>query len=267
VTQPREPLMHAADIHFAYGDRPVLRSVSLALRAGELVALLGPNGSGKSTLLRVLLGQLPISAGAVRWEGKGVATWRRRDLARRVGYLPQAPTAEPEHRVIDVLRLGRSPYWGPFGLESPRDAAVVREVARTLDLHDLLDRPMDHLSGGQRQRAFVGRCLAQEPAALLLDEPATFLDLRHQVELMRLLRQLADERSVAVLMASHDLNTAAAFADRVLLLDSGSVAAEGSADEVLRPDVLSRVYGVPMQRLSPAEDPGRVLVFPRIGGD
>jgi iron complex transport system ATP-binding protein len=266
VTQPREPLLNAADVHFAYGDRPVLRSISLALRAGELVALLGPNGSGKSTLLRVLLGQLPLSTGAVRWEGKDVTTWRRRDLARRVGYFPQSPTAEPEHRVVDVLRLGRSPYWGPFGLESPRDAAVVAEVARTLDLHDLLDRSMDHLSGGQRQRAFVGRCLAQEPAALLLDEPATFLDLRHQVDLMRLLRRLAVERSVAVLMASHDLNTAAAFADRVVLLDAGAVAAEGTADEVLRPDVLSRVYGVPMQRLSPPDEPGRVLVFPQTDG-
>jgi len=256
-------LLAAADLTFAYRDHAVLRDVSLALRAGELVALLGPNGSGKSTLLRLLLGQLPSTpAGAVQWDGKPVEQWRKRDLARRVAYLPQSPTAQGDHRVADVLRLGRSAYWGAFGLESPRDAEVVREVAALLELNDLLDRPMDELSGGQRQRVFLGRCLAQEPAALLLDEPTTFLDLRHQVDLLRLLRRLATGRSVAVLMASHDLNLAAATADRAVLLDAGSVAAEGPPDEVLQPETLSRVYGVRMERLTPAG--GAPLVFPKI---
>ena len=255
-------LLDAIDVRFAYGDNPVLRGVTLSLGAGEVVALLGPNGSGKSTLLRALLGQSPLEGGAVRWDGQPVEAWPRRELARRVAYLPQSPTAQDEHRVIDVLRLGRAPYWGAFGLESARDAEVVREVARTLDLTDLLGRPMDELSGGQRQRVFVGRCLAQEPAALLLDEPTTFLDLRHQVELLRLLRRLAKDRSVAVLMASHDLNLAAALSDRVLLLENGTVAAHGPPESVLQPDVLSRVYGLPMERATAPGGP--LLVFPRI---
>jgi iron complex transport system ATP-binding protein len=166
-----------------------------------------------------------------------------------VAYLPQAPTADADHLVADVLRLGRSPYWGAFGLESARDADVVRDVAATLELTDLLGRTMDQLSGGQRQRVFVGRCLAQEPAALLLDEPTTFLDLRHQVELLRLLKRLAKERQVAVLMASHDLNLAAALADRAVLLDAGAVAAAGTPSEVLEPGLLLRVYGVSMERV------------------
>ena len=258
------PLLAAAGLTFSYGDRVILRDVSLALSAGEVVALLGPNGSGKSTLLRVLLGQLaPSRAGAVRWDGIAVEQWSRRNLARRVAYLPQSPTAEPDHRVADVLRLGRSPYWGAFGLESPRDVEVVRSVARTLDLADLLDRPMDHLSGGQRQRVFVGRCLAQEPAALLLDEPTTFLDLRHQVELLQLLRRLARERGVGVLMASHDLNLAAALSDRAVLLDGGAVAAEGTPASVLQPDTLSRVYGVPMERVD-GTGGGTPFVFPKV---
>ena len=244
-----ENLLRASDIRFAYGDRLVLTGVSLVLRSGDVVALLGPNGSGKSTLLRVLLGQLPPVSGSVRWDGRDVQAWPRRELARRVAYLPQSPMADGGHRVIDVLRLGRTPYWGAFGLESSRDDQVVRDVARTLDLSDLLDRPMDQLSGGQRQRAFLGRCLAQEPAALLLDEPTTFLDLRHQVELLRLLKRLAKERSVAVLMASHDLNLAAALADRAVLLDAGTVAAHGMPAEVLEPALLSRVYGVRMERV------------------
>ena len=263
-TSPKPPLLAAVELSFAYEDRTVVRDVSLSLSPGEVVALLGPNGSGKSTLLRALLGQLPSTpAGAVRWQGRPVEAWRKRDLARTVAYLPQSPTADADHRVGDVLRLGRSAYWGAFGLESPRDAEVVRDVAGLLDLTDLLDRPMDELSGGQRQRVFLGRCLAQEPAALLLDEPTTFLDLRHQVELLRLLRRLAKERSVAVLMASHDLNLAAATADRALLLDAGRVAAEGTPDVVLQPESLTRVYGLPMERGTFGE--GNVpFVFPRM---
>src|SRR3954470_19803465 len=249
-----EPLLTARDLTFAYAaDRPVLRGISLSLAPGEVVALLGPNGSGKSTLLRCLLGQLN-HGGEVLWEGKPIRAWRRRDLARRVAYLPQSPAFEPDQTVADVLRLGRAPYWGAFGLESDRDVRVVREVARQLDLTDLMSRPLAELSGGQRQRVFLGRCLAQQPRAMLLDEPNTFLDLRHQVELSRLLKRLAAEQGIAILMASHDLNLAGAFADRLVLLDEGSVAATGAPGDVLNPELLRRVYGVPMQRV---EQPGR----------
>ena len=258
-----ETLLRARDVSFAYGDRPVLRGVSLALDGGEVVALLGPNGSGKSTLIRALLGQLSAVGGAVAWAGRDVTAWRRRDLARLVAYLPQSPTAEPEQRVADVLRLGRAPYWRAFGIESRQDEAVVRDVAALLDLGDLLGRRMDQLSGGQRQRAFVGRCLAQEPRALLLDEPSTFLDLRHQVELLQLLRRLARERGVGVLLASHDLNLAASLSDRLVLLDDGSLAATGTPGEVLEPALLERVYGLPMQRIDRGD--GRApAVLPRV---
>ncbi|HSV14726.1 MAG TPA: ABC transporter ATP-binding protein, partial [Tepidisphaeraceae bacterium] len=237
-------LLKSSSVAFAYGDRSALRGVDLTLSAGEVVALLGPNGSGKSTLIKCLLGHLP-AAGTIEWDGKPLAHWTRRALARRIAYLPQSPVAEPSQTVLDMLRLGRSPYWSAFGLESPRDEAVVRSVSTRLGLDPLLNRPMDELSGGQRQRVFVGRCLVQEPAAMLLDEPSTFLDLRHQVELCQLLRQLAKEQSIGVLMASHDLNLAAAYADRVFVLSDGTVAASGGID-ALEPEMLSRVYGVKM---------------------
>jgi iron complex transport system ATP-binding protein len=252
-------LLRASDLNFAYGDRPVLSGVSLSVRAGEVVALLGPNGSGKSTLIKVLLGQLRAQ-GSILWDERPLGQWTRRELARKVAYLPQAPTCEPDHRVIEVLRLGRAPYWRAFGIESSRDAEVVAQVAHTLDLSDLLDRRMDRLSGGQRQRVFLGRSLVQEPAALLLDEPATFLDLKHQVELGKRLRQLAAARSIGVLMASHDINLSAAFSHRVVLLKDGTVAAEGSPTAVLQPQVISDVYGVAMERV---DREGRVpMVFP-----
>ena len=259
-------LLTASNLSFAYssggGDRPVLRGVFLALAAGEVVALLGPNGSGKSTLLRCLLGQLPAAGGDVAWEDRPVRAWRPRDLARRVAYLPQAPAWEPTQPVRDALALGRAPYWGAFGIESPHDAVAVAAAARELDLSDVLDRRMAELSGGQRQRVLLGRCLVQDPRAMLLDEPNTFLDLRHQVEMARRLRRLAADRGIGVLMASHDLNLAGTFADRLVLLHDGAVAADGPVADVLRPELLERVYGVPMDRLDRDRKPP--VVVPRV---
>ncbi|HEY8750898.1 MAG TPA: ABC transporter ATP-binding protein [Tepidisphaeraceae bacterium] len=254
-------LLEAFNLKFSYGDRPVLRDVSLSLAAGQVVALLGPNGAGKSTLLRALLGQLAVE-GRILWEGRDVRGWSRRELARRVAYLPQSPSTEAEQSVAQVLRTGRAPYWGAFGLESDRDIEVVRQVADQLALTDLLHRPMAELSGGQRQRVFLGRCLVQQPGALLLDEPNTFLDLRHQVELSGRLKSLARDNQMAVLMASHDLNHAASIADHLILLRDGSVAAQGVPAEVLMPEIVSRVYEIDMQRIEP---PGArlPLVFPR----
>jgi iron complex transport system ATP-binding protein len=257
------PLLEATHLQFAYGDRPVLRDVSLTLSPGEVVALLGPNGTGKSTLIRVLLGHLRANRGQVLWENQDIRAWSRREFARRVAYLSQSPTADPDQRVADVLRTGRAPYWGAFGLESEHDVAVVTDVARQFDLTDLLPRPMAELSGGQRQLVYLARCLVQQPSALLLDEPNTFLDLRHQVGLGQRLRRLAKEQGLAILMASHDLNLAGALADRLILLDAGMVAAQGSADDVLDPDGVGKVYGLRMKRID-APGQSRPLIWPEM---
>lgn len=256
-------LLKADNLSFSYGDCPVLRGASLQLSDGEVVALLGPNGAGKSTLLRVLLGQLNGS-GSIKWGERELLAWGRRELARTVAYLPQAPAADDEQLVADVLRTGRAPYWGAFGIESSADVVIVHDVARQLELSDLLTRPMAELSGGQRQRVFVGRCLVQQPKAMLLDEPSTFLDLRHQVELAQLLRRLARQHGIAVLMASHDLNLASAFADRLVVLHEGAVASEGPPSRVLEPQLLSRVYGLTLRRIDPPEGKPAVIL-PAIG--
>ena len=251
-------LLEVSRLSFAYGAREVLRDVKLKLDPGEVVALIGPNGSGKSTLIRNLIGVLR-GRGEIDWEQKPIRQWRRRELARRVAYLSQSPMYEPGQVVLDVLRLGRAPYWKLFGIESPRDMQVVSDVARRLSLEELLDRPLDQISGGQRQMVFVGRALVQEPRAILLDEPNTFLDLRHQVELMSLLRGLARERNVGVLLASHDVNLAASSADRLILLDRGTIAADGNPADTLQPELLARVYGIPMERIERAGKPPVVL--------
>jgi iron complex transport system ATP-binding protein len=255
-------LLNAENVHASYGDRTVLCGVSLQLQAGEVVGLLGPNGAGKSTLLRALLGQIS-STGNIVWDDRPLTEWKRQELARRVAYLPQTPSSPALQRVEDVLRTGRAPYWGAFGLESERDLNVVAEVAERLNLKGLLKRPMAELSGGQRQRVFVGRCLVQEPAALLLDEPSTFLDIRHQVELNQLIRKLATDQKIAVIAASHDLNLAGMFADRLILLNDGIVVRSGTPDTVLDAGALSDVYGMPIERIErPVGEPP--IVIPKL---
>jgi ABC-type cobalamin/Fe3+-siderophores transport system ATPase subunit len=257
-------LLRAIDLTFAYDDRAALRGVSVSISTGEVVALIGPNGSGKSTLIHSLLRHLPAT-GSIALDGRPIEQLQRREIARRVAYLAQSPAYEPGQTVLDVLRVGRAPYWAAFGLESPRDEDVVRGIRRQLALDDLLHRSMDELSGGQRQRVFIGRCLVQQPALLLLDEPDTYLDLRHQVELGRTIRALAKDHGMGVLWASHDLNHAAAFADRLLLMNDGTIAADGTASEVLRADLLSDVYGVALECLGrPDGEPP--IVIPRAAG-
>jgi iron complex transport system ATP-binding protein len=247
-------LLEACNVSHSYNEKPALREISLSLSQGQIIALIGPNGSGKSTLIKSLLGHLAAS-GEILWQDKPIRDWRLRDLAKIVAYLPQSPRHDPGQTVADVLRLGRAARWGPFGLESSADERVVVEVAKLLQLHDLLDRPVEEMSGGQRQRVFVGRCLTQEPLALLLDEPNTFLDLKHQVDLWALLKNLAKEKSLGILVASHELNIAGSFADRLILLHEGRVAATGTPDAILRPEILSPVYGVPIERHGDASRP------------
>jgi iron complex transport system ATP-binding protein len=254
-------LLQTVNLSFSYGPRiEALRAVNIRLFPGEVVALIGPNGSGKSTLIKTLIGALRGASGEIKWDERAIAQWPRRELARHVAYLAQSPLYEPSQSVLEVLRLGRAPYWRLFGIESKRDGEVVFEVAERLGLKDLLGRGMDEISGGQRQMVFVGRALVQEPRAILLDEPNTFLDLRHQVELMALLRRLAKEKQVGVLMASHDLNLAAAGADELILLERGVVVADGKPDQVLDPPVLTRVYGVEMERIERGEGRPPVLI-------
>ena len=242
------------------GDPPAVEGVTLGVAAGEVVALLGPNGAGKSTLLTVARTTRP-TGGVVRWFGRD--DWPRRELARRVAFLPQSPAALPGQAVADVLAAGRSPYWGPFGVESAADREAVAAVAEELDLTPLLGRPIDAISGGQRGRVFLGRCLAQvygQPsAAVLLDEPDAALDLARAADLARLVRSLAADRGLAVVLASHDLNLAARVADRVVLLRDGRPFAVGPPAEVLTESAVAAVYGAAVRRLTVE---GRAVLVP-----
>ena len=253
-------LLDAKDVAFAYGHRRVLSGVTLQLLAGEVVALLGPNGAGKSTLIRSLLGQLH-SSGEVVWDGRPLRAWGRKELAKKIAYLPQSPLVDPGQRVAEVLRTGRAPFWGAFGIESREDARIVQEVAGTTGITELLPRLMGELSGGQRQLVFVARCLVQQPVAVMLDEPDTFLDLKNGMALTGLLRRLTRETNLAVMIASHDLNLAGEFADRLILLNEGAVAAQGTPARVLDPELVGKVYGIRMRRID-VPDRAAPCIFP-----
>ena len=249
VTAAAEPLIAMSGVAFGYPlpngrRREVLRSVDLALPRGELVAMVGTNGSGKTTLLRILAGVLAADAGVVQFAGQPLAEWRRDDLARRIAVLPQQVDLPSGFRVAELVEMGRMPHARSlFGSTDADEQAVARALADA-DALDLADRFADELSGGERQRVLVAMALAQEPELLLMDEPTLHLDLAHQVALLSAIRRLQAQRGLTVVAVLHDLNLAAAFAPRIVVLDRGAVVADGPAIEVLDPALVQEVFGV-----------------------
>jgi iron complex transport system ATP-binding protein len=214
------------------GGRPVLKGVSLEVAAGSWTAVIGPNGAGKSTLLRAVLGLLP-RAGEIAVAGADLAALKPRQRARLVAYAPQSPNLPVGMTVFDYTLLGRSPYIPHLGRESARDRAIAGEVLDRLDLTGLADRPLDHLSGGERQRVVLARALAQQTSVLLLDEPTTALDIGHQQQVMELIDQLRLSDGLTVVTTIHDLTLAGQYADDLVLLSGGRVAAAGPPAMVL----------------------------------
>jgi iron complex transport system ATP-binding protein len=223
-------------------ERPALADVSLVVRSGQIVALLGPNGAGKSTLLRVLAGTLAPVEGEVRLFGAPIKGRGRRELAREVAFVMQSEEVRFPFRVREVVLMGRAPHQGRAMSPSPEDARVVSEALERFDLATLADRPMDELSGGEKKRVAIARAFAQAPRLLLLDEPTAFLDVRHQVALVAELRGLAVARGVASIVVTHDLQLAAAAADRVLLMKEGRALAWGGVDDVLTAPRLEEAF-------------------------
>ena len=236
------PLLEADTVSFGYGARQVLRTVSLTLLPGEILGVIGPNGSGKTTLVRLLSGVLAPSAGTVRLAGRPLTAYRRREVARRLAVVPQDPTIDFPFTALEVVLMGRAPYLGTLGFPRARDLEIAREAMARLDVGGLEDRPLDRVSGGERQRVLLARALAQQASVLLLDEPTTHLDLRHQAGMHDVVRALARERGVAVVSVLHDLNLAALYCDRLVLLAGGRVVRAGTPADVLTADVLRAAF-------------------------
>ncbi|MBI2243287.1 MAG: ABC transporter ATP-binding protein [Nocardioides sp.] len=227
-----------------YGEDPVVRDLSLDVPDGRITTIIGPNGCGKSTLLRTMARLLRPSSGAVLLDGEAVHDLPTRDVARRLALLPQNPVAPEGLLVRDLVGRGRHPHQRWFSQWSPQDEAVIESALELTDTRHLRDRALDQLSGGQRQRAWIAMTLAQDTDLLLLDEPTTYLDLAHQVEVLDLVTRLNRERGRTVVMVLHDLNLAARYSDLIVVMTDGVVAAQGAPAEVFTPDLLHATFGL-----------------------
>jgi iron complex transport system ATP-binding protein len=225
-----------------YGSRAVLADISIEVRSGQLTAIVGPNGAGKSTLLGIMAGLRKEYIGECRYRDREVRKWPRRNFARAVSFVPQAMQLEFPFTAGQVVLMGRAPHADRL-FEGPSDHAAVERAMELTDTLAFQQRDFRTLSGGERQRVVLASALAQTPEFLLLDEPATFLDLRHQVGIYRLLRDLCRD-GLGVVAVTHDLNTALTYADRVLLLEDGRLVADGPPAEALVPDAIERVFGI-----------------------
>ena len=254
----------ARDLSFRYpgADRDAVGGITLELPGGACTALLGPNGSGKSTLLRLLLGILPPRSGSAWFAGRSLGDWPRAEIAREIGVVPQGEELAFPVGVRELVAMGRYPYLGSWRREGAGDRRAVEAAMEQCDVGHLADRLLSTLSGGEQQRARVARALAQEPTVLALDEPTASLDISHEMAIFELLRGLG-RSGVTVLLATHNLNLAARYADRLVLIDGGRVAAEGAPPEVMRRPLLERVYRWPV-RTTPHPGPGPDTGAPQV---
>jgi iron complex transport system ATP-binding protein len=255
------PPLHFEKLRFGYSGTPLFDGLDLDLQAEQVTAILGPNGSGKTTLLRLATRLVRPEAGTVLLSGRDVASLAPREVARLVAVVPQEEPSLFPFSVEETVLMARSPWSTGFGFATALDRARARECLEVVEALHLLERDVTKLSGGERQRVLLARALAQDAPLLVLDEPTSHLDLRHQVAILRLLERLKEEQGRTVVVISHDVNLCSRFADRMVLLAPGEVLAVGTPEDVLRPELLSRAYGtsISVRRIDGLDSPH---VFP-----
>jgi iron complex transport system ATP-binding protein len=240
-------MMKIEGLSVSYGARRVLNDISLDIRAGEVLALIGPNGTGKSTLIRAVSGVIPVQAGKVGVDGEDLLAMSAMQRARFLAVVPQVAFLPPAFTVWETVLLGRTPYLNFLGQVSLKDEEIARLALQKVDALELAERRVGELSGGEGQRVLLARALTQSTPILLLDEPTVHLDLQYQVHLMEIVHLLAHKDGLAVLIALHDLNLAARYADRVALLVAGELKAAGTPRQVLTPEIISMAYNLPVK--------------------
>lgn len=239
---------------------PILTDISYTFAQGHMTALLGPNGSGKTTLLRHFLAQIKSGQGVVRIDGKSISEYSPRDLGKQVAWVPQSHNGESPFAVEDVVRMARYPYKKTFDADTEEDDRIVKEAMENVEILDLKDRDFSSLSGGERQRALIARALTQATPWILLDEPTSNLDVKHQLGILSMLRKKVDAGALSVIVVMHDFNLVERFCDHAVLLSHGKVVEKGSTQEVLRPELLKEVYEVDFEVI---EKNGQRLFFPK----
>jgi iron complex transport system ATP-binding protein len=258
---PAHPELTVRSLHLAYDGRPIVTDLDLAVPPGRVTAIVGANACGKSTLLRALARLLTPRRGTVELDGRALQSIPTRELAQRLGILPQGPVTPEGMTVLDLVNRGRSPHQTWWRQWSRADELAVHAALAATGMAGLADRPVDELSGGQRQRAWIAMAVAQGTPVLLLDEPTTYLDLAHQIDVLDLVTDLNRNERRTVVMVLHDLNQACRYADHIIAMKSGRVVAEGAPAEVITAGTVEEVFGL---RCQVTEDPisGTPLVIP-----
>ena len=229
-------------LSFSYSSSPILKGIDLALDLGEVLSIVGPNGSGKSTLLKCINRILKTKGNTVFVDGKDINKLNLKELSKIMGYVPQSSVSVFPFTVFDIVMMGRTPYihWSP----SEQDYEIVAETLDFLGLSDLAMRHFNELSGGEQQKVIIARALAQQPKILLLDEPTSNLDIKHQLEILCILKDLAQSKHCSIIVAMHDLNMASRFSDKMLMLKKGCIFAVGAPEKVLTEENIEAVYGI-----------------------
>lgn len=254
-----ETIIECSGVSFSYGGADILKDIDLSLGKDSMLGILGANGAGKSTLLKVLTGILKAQSGDVLFKKRPLSSLSRREIAKRIAYIPQDPVFAFPFKVYEVILMGRAPYIGSFEFERETDRETADRAMDTVGISHLKDRLITETSSGERQLASIARALVQEPEVMILDEPATFLDIRHRSEIMKLLRKLREERGILIIAATHDIFTALYYFDEIVLIKDGRVFADGKTDEVINRENLSSLYGM---EVSVKREGGKVFVYP-----
>lgn len=236
--------LHVKDVSVGYGERTVLDTLNVDIKRGAVTSIVGPNGCGKSTLLRTMSRLLNPAKGEIVLDGKSIHDIPTRKLATQLGLLPQTPIAPDGIVVADLVGRGRTPHQGILGRWSQQDYDIVAEALETTGISDLAERSIDELSGGQRQRVWIAMALAQRTDTLLLDEPTTYLDVKHQLDVLDLLTELNRDRGTTIVMVLHDLNLAARYSDELVAVSGGKVFAHGHPREVITKENVKSVFGI-----------------------
>lgn len=251
-------MLEVKGLEFAYGKKKILRDVSFSLKQKEIVGVIGPNGAGKSTLIKLLTKVLIPSSGQVALDGQDIKKMGRLGLARQLAVVPQSGDLPSDYRVYDLVMMGRTSHLGFLAIEGKHDHDLVQRVMQRTDVWQFRDCFASDLSGGEKQRVVLARALVQEPSYLLLDEPTNHLDLKYQLEVLSLVRQEV-QNGLGALVVLHDLNLAARLCDRLLVMQQGSIIAEGKPSEILTTSLVARVYGANVSVLQ-SESPIPVIV-------
>ncbi len=252
------------NLSYAYDDHLVLHHLSFSIQKGDFFIIIGPNGSGKTTLMKIISGLVKLQQGDLTILNQSILTYTPKALARKIAFVPQMAPPDFPFTVTELVLMGRSPHLGPLGLEREKDLAIAQKAMEFTGVEHLSHRKLDQLSGGEQQRVYIARAICQDPQVILLDEPTASLDLAHQVRIMDMMEKLKEDKNVTVVMVSHDVNLAAMYGERLLLLKEGRIVSMGHPTDVLTYQALEEAYGCTiLVDVSPIGKYPRVTLVPQ----